>query len=318
MWSNVMQYLGPERLNVGELQGLAHTSKLNLAGMQRWGYLIVQPNPADSRPKPPRRDWLVRPTAKGRRAQQVWQPLFGVIEMRWRERFRDDEINRLRNSLRRLVHRFPIDLPDYLPILGYGMCAETLRQERDPSATSDSVDAATFTLPALLSKVLLAFTLAFERKSDLSLPISANVIRLLGNKGLRLHDLPRLSGVSKEAIQMAIGFLEKRGYVSLESDPATARTKLIRLTPEGQRAQDAYRERLGVIEERWEEKFGQDNIRALRESLEKLVGEPNAQASPLFRGLQPYPNGWRASVPKPETLPHYPMVLHRGGYPDGS
>jgi hypothetical protein len=27
---------------------------------------------------------------------------------------------------------------------------------------------------------------------------------------------------------------------------------------------------------------------------------------------------WRASVPNPETLPHYPMVLHRGGYPDGS
>ena len=29
-------------------------------------------------------------------------------------------------------------------------------------------------------------------------------------------------------------------------------------------------------------------------------------------------DGWRAAVPKPETLPHYPMLLHRGGFPDGS
>jgi hypothetical protein len=34
--------------------------------------------------------------------------------------------------------------------------------------------------------------------------------------------------------------------------------------------------------------------------------------------MQPYPDGWRASVRAPATLPQYPMVLHRGGYPDGS
>lgn len=28
--------------------------------------------------------------------------------------------------------------------------------------------------------------------------------------------------------------------------------------------------------------------------------------------------GWRASVRKPDTLPRYPIVLHRGGFPDGS
>ena len=44
----------------------------------------------------------------------------------------------------------------------------------------------------------------------------------------------------------------------------------------------------------------------------------SAQLSPLFRGLEPYPDGWRAKVRKPDTLPHYPMVLHRGGFPDGS
>jgi hypothetical protein len=39
---------------------------------------------------------------------------------------------------------------------------------------------------------------------------------------------------------------------------------------------------------------------------------------PLFLALEPYPGNWRARVRPPATLPHYPMVLHRGGYPDGS
>ena len=32
----------------------------------------------------------------------------------------------------------------------------------------------------------------------------------------------------------------------------------------------------------------------------------------------PPPCTWRAEVPRPAVLPHYPMILRRGGYPDGS
>jgi DNA-binding MarR family transcriptional regulator len=167
-------------------------------------------------------------------------------------------------------------------------------------------------LIALLSRVLLAFALEFERESDLSIAISANVIRLLNEKGLRLQDLPRLSGVSNEAIAMSVGFLEKRRYVVVGPNPTGGRAKLVRLTPKGIEAQDAYLRLLAAIEGRWHMRFSSDTIRSLRDALERLVGEP------LLRGLESYPDGWRASVPKPETLPHYPMVLHRGGYPDGS
>ena len=49
----------------------------------------------------------------------------------------------------------------------------------------------------------------------------------------------------------------------------------------------------------------------------------------LSLGLEPYADGWRASAPyvtqtqavmndPVAALPHYPMVLHRGGWPDGS
>ena len=38
----------------------------------------------------------------------------------------------------------------------------------------------------------------------------------------------------------------------------------------------------------------------------------------LWKGAEPYPDGWRAAVRRPTTLPHYPVISHRGGFPDGS
>ena len=60
--------------------------------------------------------------------------------------------------------------------------------------------------------------------------------------------------------------------------------------------------------------FGDLAIRAVREALEQLTGD----RARLAAGLEPPPGGWRASLRRPATLAHYPMVLHRGGFPDGS
>jgi hypothetical protein len=151
----------------------------------------------------------------------------------------------------------------------------------------------------MLSRALLAFAIEFERESDLSLAISANVVRVLDPHGVRARDLPGLSGVSKELTKVSLGWLGKRRCVVVAPDPTAKAMKLVRLTSKGREAQKAYRQLLGVIEDRWVARFGKDAIRNPRESLERLVGEPTAKQSPLFRGLEPYPDGWRASVPSP-------------------
>ncbi len=113
---------------------------------------------------------------------------------------------------------------------------------------------------------------------------------------------------------MAMGILTKGRFAVVEPGPKGVKAKVARLTVKGRQAQDEYRRLLAAIEQRWEARF---DINALRTALRHLAGDANAP-SPLFRGLDPYPDGWRASVRQPETLPYYPMVLHRGGFPDGS
>jgi len=308
MWSNCMQFIGEQGLSVGELERLART-RTNLNGMERWGYIVVEPGPRSSR--------LIRATPRGRQAQELWRPLFHAIEQRWRSRFGEGRIDQLRESLATLISRIDTELPDYLPILHYALFSTNPDDKHRRKAEREDGRDPHLPLSALLSRVLLAFAIEFEGESDLSLAISANVLRVLDEKGVRIQDLPLLTGVSKEAIQMAMGVLEKKSIVVVEPGINGSRAKVARLTNNGKEAQAAYHHLLGIIEQRWRERFGEDNMRALREPLERLV-EPGASVSPLFRGLDPHPGGWRASVRKPTTLPHYPMVLHRGGYPDGS
>jgi DNA-binding MarR family transcriptional regulator len=296
------------------MERLART-ETNLAGMQRWGYVEVGPDPDDTRRNPPRSDLLVRSTSRGKKAQRVWLPLVGSIERRWVRRFGSDAVDRLRASLEAPVARLDAELADCLPILGYGLLTRGPQRDRSTPAGSR---ASGLPLPALLARALISFAVEVESESGLSLAINANVLRVLDERGVRLRDLPRMSGVSKEAIAMAMGILEKRRLAVAETDPAVPRGKVIRLTPQGRTTRKLNQDLVAAVEDRWLTRFGQGTIIDLRAALEPLVGEATAEQSRLFLGLEPSPDGWRASVPRPGPLPHFPMVLHRGGYPDGS
>jgi DNA-binding MarR family transcriptional regulator len=323
MWVHCMRYVPADGIPAGELTRQARlTAKSMQTVVKRmsewWGYLIVEPGPAATPAKPPQSAWLVRPTTAGRLAKQVWEPLVGLVEDRWRARFGHEQIEQLRTSLGGIVGQLEVELPDYLPV------GEPLLGPR--SARDDAVSEST--LPALLSKVLLAFALDFERDSDLSLgiytsggtsrlEISANILRVMGEQGVRVADIPALTGVAKMAIDNWLGALEQHRYLVVGSDPAGSRFKVARLTPRGLKARDAYFRWTGHFEHRWEERFGTRALGALRDSIEPLAGGSDVE-SPLWRGIEPYPDGWRAQVRKPEALPHYPVVSARGGFPDGN
>jgi hypothetical protein len=323
MWLNCMRYAGEEPITVGEMQRLAR-GRTNLDGMRRWGYITLTPDPADRRPKPREADLLILATPRGLAAKQVWQPLTGVIEQRWRERYGDDTIGRLTDSLQAIAGQLGDGLPDCLPILGYGLFSAGSRPgENRYAATGGEQDRRhvtadrTLPLPWLLARVLLAFAISFELQAKISLAIAANVLRLLDEKGTRIKDLPGLSGVSVEGLSMATGYLEKRGLAVVGTGPAGEKWKVGRLTEEGSLVAAASRELTATVEGDWRARYGAAAVDDLRQSLQPLVGEATAR-SPLFAAIEPYPDGWRAAVRRPATLPQYPLVLHRGGYPDGS
>jgi DNA-binding MarR family transcriptional regulator len=168
---------------------------------------------------------------------------------------------------------------------------------------------------ALLSKVLLAFAVDYEREPGPSLAISANVLRVLTPGGVRTADIATLAGISSESVAMAMGVLTKAGLVTEGPDPAGGRFKFTRLTARGVTARDDYPALAADIEAHWRTRFGPNRVTTLRAALEPLTaGDP----APLVAGLAPYPDNWRARVRPAAVLPHYPMTLHRGGYPDGS
>jgi DNA-binding MarR family transcriptional regulator len=312
MWANFMRFIPDDGVRLRDLEALARLTNLN--GLIRWGYVELAPDPADERADISRSDFVLRPTRAGRRAQGIWRPLGGEIERRWQDRFGTGEIGGLKQALGGFATRSERPLPAYLPVAGYGMRLDAMRLQAGAlQAASEAED----DLSSLLAKVLLMFTLDFEAASKLSLPISANALRVLDELGVRLRDLTRLTGVSKEAIAMSLGVLEKLGCTAIEQDPSASRGKLARLTEKGQQAKEHYRRVLAGTQASWEERFGAQAMAALRAPLEALVadGGPN---SPLLALLPAYPDGWRADLAKPETLPHHPMVLHRGGWPDGS
>ena len=224
-------------------------------------------------------------------------------------------MDRLRESLVTVASQLDPGLPDCLPILG----AALLSRGPDPALPpAGHVDLAGLPLSALVSRVLLSFALEYEHEAGLSLAISANVLRVLGAGGVRRRDLPSLTGTSKEAVSWALGIGIREQLAAEDPDPAASRGKIARLTPLGLQAQRLYHEFVGTIEQRWRERFTGGAIDALRTSLEALATAPDGAPPPLFAGLEPYPDNWRAAIRRPATLPHYPMVLHRGGYPDGS
>jgi DNA-binding MarR family transcriptional regulator len=324
MWENVMRHVGDEGVSVADLHARARTTHDSLAGLQRWGYVVVEPGQAGrGRADGAHRDDLVRPTRHGRMAQDAWRPLATEIEERWRARFGELRIEALREALQAVVDQFDVDLPLYLPIVYPTKNGRAEVPVSGPAIPHDSI-ASRLDLSALLAQTLLRFTIDFEAQSRISLPISATTLRVLGGPepelAVRVRDLPVLTGVSKEANAMVVGFLERHDCVVKESDPSATRGKVVRLTAKGRGAQDKYRRLLAATGEQWDRQFGRDRTQALRTSLVEVVGDVDDQArrSRLLAGMKPHPDGWRASVRPPETLPHYPMVLHRGGYPDGS
>lgn len=297
-WSMCLRHVPEAGTTVGEVlhQGFLGDSFLlgTNPGMVRWGYLRLEPGDATS--KRPTKTWLVRPSPAGLRAQQTWAPIPDLIESRWKTRWK--EVQPLRRALEDLVGSLDHALPDYVPgNASYDSRVSIPSRPPGPASGSD--------FAALLAKALLQFTIEVEQAAPLAMVHAANIVRVLADGPIARRDLPRATGVGKETLAVMVGILQKSSILTAAAGNA------VELTAAGRDGGAATFAAVANVEARW-------RAGGLRKVLEPLVGDGTMTASPLAVAVEP-PNGtWRHDRPVPATLPHHPVVSHRGGYPDGS
>jgi hypothetical protein len=305
MWTNGLRFIDEDGVTVDEVRARARSS-CNLGGLERWGWISIGETGAQRRDgygshRGVKGDSVLRPTRAGTYARRAWPRVLTGIEDRWRTRFGGDVIDALRNALLSLATPLAWSPPEVSPANGF----HTRTVDGDGAAVDGDGDRP---LAALLGQVLTALTLAHEQEAEISLPLGANVLRVIGPESVRLRDLPGMTGISKEGLAMATGYLERTGFAQTEPG------RIIALTPEGLDALDGY----------WHRAARPDQPE-LRAALTAIVTQPAALSS----GLTPPEGCWRAERPylaqtqrlladPTGALPWHPMVLHRGAWPDAS
>lgn len=296
-WANGLKHVDAAGMTVGALFDRELIAGFylegNNPGLVRWGYLRLTPGAKPS--KKLDRDWTVVPTQHGVLAQQTWAPLPAEVDARWVDRW--PEVAKLRAALERVVSIADRELPDHLPVNG-GHDGRVTLPHRPPRPTAD-LDVGT-----LLAKALLLFTLDVEATSPVALVHSANVLRALAERPILQRDLPKAMGVAKETTSVVTGTVRREGYVTISASTEVA------ITDAGRQAAADADAIVAAVEANWPSE--------LRAHLEPLVGDGTVEGSALVEAIRPPEGTWRHRRPQPQTLPHHPVISHRGGYPDGS
>ncbi|MDA4136814.1 MAG: hypothetical protein OK449_07450 [Thaumarchaeota archaeon] len=154
--------------------------------------------------------------------------------------------------------------------------------------------------------MLLIFTIEFNQSSSVPIALCANTIRVLNeNTGVRLGDLPRLTGCSPEASD--VGWFLKP-FVVVESDPNGKRGNVAKLSPAGLKAKKTYYTLTSEIEKGWKEKFGPAKVRGLRSALGAIFALQKDGESVLGQGMGPPEGVIRAGSVAPALGRREPSV----------
>lgn len=210
---------------------------------------------------------LVRLTASGEAGTASAAALVDSVQAVWRQRFGNDAIDRLRDALSAVVDRLPVELPHYPT--GYGAADPSVTggdyvpedpgPPRVPAHGQDwpvvlrkpGRDTRRLPLPALLSQVLAAFAIDYERERFGSLPAVSNFFRFVGDDGVTLDLARALGGVAGNGRTLH----ERHRDVVVEPGRPRDKSRRVFLTPKARRQRDAYPRLVMKIEDQWREQY---------------------------------------------------------------
>lgn len=100
------------------------------------------------------------------------------------------------------------------------------------------------------------------------------VMAYLGSGGIRISELARRLGVSRQAAQKSVKELERLKLVITEVDPTNSSAKTVVLTTQGEANVAAALNAFSEIEIQLSRRIGSSDLASLRRSLEKDWGAP--------------------------------------------
>ena len=108
----------------------------------------------------------------------------------------------------------------------------------------------------------------------------AQVFACLDAEGTTVSELARRIGVTRQSAHQAVHGLVAMGLLEQVPDPASARSRLIRMTAEGTRVHHRAQDTLAVIEGVLADRIGRQATTALRDALTLPRGEPPVVEAP--------------------------------------
>jgi len=104
-------------------------------------------------------------------------------------------------------------------------------------------------------------------------PADIRVFANLRGRSVKLSDIHREMGFSRQAAQQAVDRLVAHDMISVVADPSSKRDKLVSITDKGQRWRTIAAVQIRQIETEISEVVGEDAKETMREYLAKLVSD---------------------------------------------
>ncbi|GAA1565052.1 hypothetical protein GCM10009678_55100 [Actinomadura kijaniata] len=108
----------------------------------------------------------------------------------------------------------------------------------------------------------------------------ASVFGALDAEGTPASELARRMGVTRQTVHQAVHGLIAMGLLEQVPDPASARSRLVRMTAEGERVHRRARATIAILEGALAERIGTAAVDALRDALTVPWGEPPLVPAP--------------------------------------
>lgn len=250
LWSNLVRVVGESGTDRSHLPNLTRLSKRALrsriSAAERQGWVQLQK--CD-----PGLDRLFL-TARGKIAEGGWKELHTIAGKWWQSKIGLARANKLRSLLESSVAMLPLEHPHYPASYGAADATITGNDGQDwkavPRENRDTV--AGLPLTALVSQLLVAFAMDYEKMSPVALSLSAAIVCRIPPEGCWLRELRNPIGASA---------LIRHGF--LQSSGARGKQHVI-LTSKGLNVKSAYNRRVMLVEAAWNHKFGEDLFMGLR------------------------------------------------------